>query len=150
MNGWNFHYPPPVFQAVWDAFGQAMDDGDCVAPSEVLVELSKRSGDPLHTWAKGHQTAFLPPLASWQPHLTAIQAFAPHWFSGTGKHDADPFVVAMAMDLGLPVVTYEGRAFSGSPASVATVKRSMIVVCAQFHVPVMLPGDVLVQLGTTL
>jgi hypothetical protein len=34
---------------VWNAIGGAMDAGVVASPSEVLVELSKRSGDALHT-----------------------------------------------------------------------------------------------------
>lgn len=150
INSWNHHYRLPVFQGVWDALGQAMTDGVVVAPSEVLVELSRRSGDPLHTWAQGYPAAFVPPAASWLPHVATLQAHAPHWFTGTGQHGADPFVVAMALDAGLPVVTYEGQAFSGNPARVATQRRAMPHVCALVSVPVLTMFDVLDHVGLVL
>jgi hypothetical protein len=150
INSWLFHYRKPVFAGVWDALGDAMDDGVVVAPSEVLVELSKKAGDDLHTWANDHSNAFKPPDASWTAHFGTLEAYAPHWFTGTGKHDADPFVVAHAMVEGLPLVTYEGVAFSGEPASVATQKRAMPHVCAAVGVQVATMFDVLHHVGVVL
>jgi hypothetical protein len=57
--------------------------------------------------------------------MGALRLHAPHWFVGTGQHDADPFVVAMAIEEGVPVVTYEGIAFSGDPARVRTQRCAM-------------------------
>jgi hypothetical protein len=150
VNGWNFHYRLPVFEGVWAAIGDARAAGDVVAPSEVLVELSRRSGDPLHTWALANKRAFLPPAATWGPHLAVVRQHAPHWFAGGARHDADPFVVAMAMEERLPVVTYEGRAFSGDAARVSTGRRSMLHVCALVQVQVASMFDVLDQLGVVL
>lgn len=150
INGWNHHYRLPVFEGVWNALGGAMNDGVIVAPSEVLVELSSRTGDPLHKWAMKYPGAFIPPAPSWQPHIGALQSHARHWFAGTGQHDADPFVVAMAMEERLPVVTYEGVAFSGNAARVATQRRSMPHVCALVGVQVATMFDVLNHLGVVL
>lgn len=150
VNGWNHHYRLPVFQGVWDALGDAIDQGTVVAPSEVLVELDKKAGDALHTWATGHGGGFIAPDPSWITHFGAIRGYAPHWFDGTGKHDADPFVVAMALAESLPVVTYEGQLFSGNPASVKTVKRSMPHVCASVGVTVATMFDVLDHLGVVV
>ena len=147
INGWNHHYRLPVFAGVWDALARAMRAGDVVAPSEELVELSERTGDPLHQWATLQRTAFWPPSPAWSVHMGSIQGYAPHWFTGAARHDADPFVVAMAMAEGLPVVTYEGQAFSGQPARVSTAKRGMPHVCAQLGVPVATMFDVLNHLG---
>lgn len=150
MNGWNFHYRLPVFQGVWDAIGGAMKENVVVSPSEVLEELSRRAGDPLHTWAAQFQAAFWSPEESWRPHLAAVKMHAPHWFEGTAVHVADPFVVAMAMEERLPVVTYEGIAFSGDAARVRTARRSMPHVCALVNVRVASMFDVLDHLGVVL
>jgi hypothetical protein len=135
INGWNHHYRLPVFQGVWDALGIAMGSGRIVAPSEVLFELAKKAGDPLHKWAAQWPAAFIAPEASWLPHFVTLRGLAPHWFTGAGRHEADPFVVAMALAEGLPIVTYEGQAFSGDPAKVATAKRSMPIICAAVSCP---------------
>ena len=127
-----------------------MDERVVIAPSEVLVELDKKAGDDLHTWASGHGGAFCPPEPSWIAHFGTLETYAPHWFTGTGKHDADPFVVAHALVEGLPVVTFEGITFSGEPASVATLKRAMPHVCASVGVPVATMFDVLDHLGVVL
>lgn len=149
INGWNHHYRLPVFAGVWDAIGDAMDQGVVVAPSEVLVELGKKTGDALHVWATKRTAGFAPPAASWIAHFASIEAYAPHWFTGT-QHGADPFVVAMALVKGLPVVTYEGQLFSGNPASVKTQRRAMPHVCASAGVPVATMFDVLDHLGVVL
>lgn len=149
VNGWNHHYRLPVFEGVWDAIGDAMDQGIVASPSEVLVELSKKTGDALHVWATKRTAGFTPPDASWSTHFATISAYAPHWFTGT-QHGADPFVVAMALVQGLPVVTYEGQLFSGNPASVKTQRRAMPHVCASAGVPVATMFDVLDHLGVVL
>jgi hypothetical protein len=127
-----------------------MDRRLVLAPSEVLVELDKKAGDDLHTWASEHASAFCPPEASWTAQFGTLRAYAPHWFAGTGKHDADPFVVAHALVEGLPVVTYEGVAFSGEPARVRTQNRAMPHVCAAVGVDVASMFDVLEHLGVVL
>jgi len=104
----------------------------------------------LHQWTLPHQAAFAPPAQSWQAHIGVIQGHAPHWFAGTGNHDADPFVVAMAMEEQLPVVTYEGLAFSGNAARVGTQRRAMPHVCALVNVQVLTMFDVLHHLGVVL
>ena len=77
----------------------------------------------------------------------SARRLAPHWFEGTGEHDADPFVVAMALDHGVPVVTYEGVAFSGNAAHVRTHRRSILHVCALVGIPTVTMVDVLDHLG---
>jgi Domain of unknown function (DUF4411) len=150
INSWNHHYRLPVFQGVWDALGYAMAKGQVVAPSEVLVDIEVRAGDALHTWLKVFDNAFVPPEASWAAHIETLRGHAPHWFAGTGRHEADPFVVAMAMEARLPVVTYEGQAFSGDPARIRTQRRSMPHICALVDVPVATMFDVLSYLGVVL
>ena len=150
VNSWNFHYRLPVFEGVWTAIGDAMADGTICAPSEVLEEISVRAGDDLHQWVKQYEGAFIPPGASWPAHLETIRGHAPHWFAGTGEHAADPLVVAMAMDQGLPVVTYEGVAFSGNAASVRTHRRSILHVCSLVGVPTVTMFDVLNHLGVVI
>ena len=95
INGWRHHYRLPVFEGVWDALGEAMDRGVVASPSEVLVELSKKAGDALHTWALGHPAAFVAPEASWIPHVGAIRPYAPHWFDGAGRDEAAACVCNM-------------------------------------------------------
>jgi hypothetical protein len=127
-----------------------MDNGVIVSPSEVLVEINRRAEADLVSWATDHAGAFIAPEASWTQHFAEIQTHAPHWFSGTGRHDADPFVVAQAKASGLIVVTYEGKKFSGEPAKISTVKRSMPHICAAMKVDVASIVEVLDHLGVVL
>jgi hypothetical protein len=150
VNGLTGHYRRAVFPGVWDAIGQAMEDGVIVSPSEVLEEIRRRGDIDLYDWANDRSTAFLPPDATWAPHFAEIQIHAPHWFTGTGSHDADPFVVALAKRQSLTVVTYEGKKFSGDPAKVSTLKRSMPHVCRAIGVKVADLTEVLEHLGVVL
>jgi hypothetical protein len=82
--------------------------------------------------------------------MAEIQKQAPHWFEGTGTHDADPFVVAQAKACGLIVVTYEGQKFSGETAKISTYRRSMPHICAAMSVEVASIVEVLDHLGVKL
>ena len=127
-----------------------MDDGIIVSPSEVLEEIKRRADVDLYAWANDHAGAFLAPEAGWNQHMAEIQTHAPHWFVGTGTHDADPFVVAQAKASGLIVVTYEGQKFSGETAKISTYKRSMPHICSAMGVDVASIVDVLDHLGVQL
>ena len=150
VNGLNGHYRRPVFQGVWDAIADGMDNGVIVSPSEVMEEIRRRADADLYSWTRDHEGAFLPPDASWNEHFAEIERQAPHWFAGTGNHDADPFVVAQARASGLIVVTYEGQKFSGETAKISTYKRSMPHVCAATEVEVATFIEVLDYLGLKL
>ena len=100
-----------------------------ISPSEVLFEIEKRAGDDLHEWILPFAETFVPPVDEWRPHMETVRQHAPHWFTGGSRHEADPFVVALALHGGLPVVTYEGRAFSGDAARVRRYNRSILHVC---------------------
>lgn len=150
VNGLAGHYRRSVLPGVWDAIGQAMDDGVVVSPSEVLEEIKRRGDAALYEWARDRSQAFLPPDTSWGRHLAEIRRHAPHWFEGTGSHDADPFVVALAKQEGLLVVTYEGKKFSGEPAKISTVKRSMPHICRAVGVETADITEVLEHLGIVL
>lgn len=151
INSWRYHYRLPVFEGVWTALGYALAREQIVAPDEVLREVKRKAGGELHDWLAPFPDAFRPPQESWQPHMETVRQHAPHWFSGTADRDAaDPFVVAMALDLALPVVTYEGIAFSGDPARVRTYKRSMPHISKLVGVPTLLMVDVLEELGVVL
>ena len=150
VNGLAKHYRRAVLPGVWDAIGGAMVSGVIVAPSEVLVEIEKRADPDLYEWANDRAAAFLPPDPSWTLHFAEIEQHAPHWFAGTGTHDADPFVVALAKAEGLTVVTYEGQKFSGELSKISTYKRSMPHICAAMKVNVADVTDVLEHLGVVL
>jgi hypothetical protein len=150
INSWNFHYRLPVFEGVWTALAGALNDGIVCGPSEVFEEVAVRAGDDLHNWLVDHKDSFIPPAQTWPAHLVTVQQHAPHWFMGTGEHSADPFVVALAMDQQLPVVTYEGIAFSGDAAKVGTYRRSILHVCSLCGVQTVTMFDVLSHLGVVL
>jgi hypothetical protein len=150
INSWNFHYRLPVFEGVWRAIGEALGDGTVSSPTEVFEEIAVRAGDDLHEWVIPYKASFVPPSDSWRTHIATIQQHAPHWFAGTDEHSADPFVVALAMDQQLPVVTFEGVAFSGDAAKVGTHRRSILHVCSLCGVQTVTMFDVLHHLGVVL
>jgi hypothetical protein len=137
-------------EGVWSALGYALARGQITAPSEVLFEIEKRAGDDLHKWLQPFADSLIAPEGAWSPHMETVRQHAPHWFRGGGRNEADPFVVAMALERKLPVVTYEGQAFGGDASRVATYKRSMPHVCALVDVPLALMVDVLDHLGVRL
>src|SRR5262245_44258556 len=89
-----------------------MSYGLVLARREGLRDIQRRT-DALAGWAKDRP--FVDPFEGVQRRVGELQA---QWavFSNPGRNDADPWVIALAEEVGWAVVTYEGRQFSGAPA----------------------------------
>jgi hypothetical protein len=101
------------------------------SPMEVYFELSnksKNSGDEVLAWCNSHREIFEDLTESVQFSLaTVLATFDGMVKSDMGSFDADPILVAMALDYGWTVVTRDG---SGSSPSATGIH----VVCEHFDV----------------
>jgi rRNA maturation endonuclease Nob1 len=91
-------YPVDVFPGVWSRLENLVENGRLIAPQEVLFELQKRD-DELTEWVKEHDLMFKEPTATQINIVQQILAKFPSFVKLNRKHDADPWVVALAYNL---------------------------------------------------
>ena len=101
-------YRREVFPGIWEDLEQLVVDGRMVAPREVRRELED-ARDELTTWVKAHKSIFLDPDPAEYPLVGSIQqrfsTASTVWLTKTPH--ADPWIVAMARNRRLVVITAE-------------------------------------------
>lgn len=107
INSWNRDYPPEVVPALWDCFVDLIEVGRMHASVEVLSELKKKD-DEVYKWCHGKQDLWTP-LDRDTVLMTQriLEEFPDFVKTGTGRNQADPFVIALAKVNGYIVVTSE-------------------------------------------
>jgi hypothetical protein len=107
IEAWVRHYPPDVFPAVWKHLEDGIAQGKLRAIIEACRELEQHGND-LFAWAKRRKGKFVTLSTTIQRRVAAILAQFPSLAKADKTHrDADPFVIALAAEEGLTVVTYE-------------------------------------------
>ncbi len=120
------HYPPEVFPTLWERIEKLIQDGELVAIDEVLRELEKKD-DEVHVWAKKQQSMFLPLDDAVQERAKIIiNKYGSLTNPSRKRGRADPFVIALAQEHGLMVVTAE----SSKPS-----KPKIPDVCEELKIP---------------
>lgn len=127
LDAWVRWYPPEVFVSLWEKLDGLVNDGVVVASDEVKNEL-QRKADDVHDWVSA-RTHMLVPIDDGIQHrvLLIMQKFPKFADERTGKSMADPFVIALAQDRGLTVITGEKGGSAARPR--------IPFVCAQYGVP---------------
>ncbi len=105
---WVRKYPPDFLPSLWELLAEMAAAGVLVAPEEVLLEL-ERGGDDLHAWALARPDAFRPPTAPIQARVGHIVNIYPSFVPDRIVDGiwADPYVIAVAQEIGGAVVTSE-------------------------------------------
>ena len=107
IEAWVRHYPPDVFPAVWEHFEHGIANEKLQAIIEVYREIEEH-GDDLLDWAKKRKKKFIALSGPIQDRARRILADFPDLAKADRtRRDADPFVIALAWELDLTVVTYE-------------------------------------------
>jgi hypothetical protein len=103
------NFPPDLFGPLWDKLTELVHDGRFVLSREVRREYEAKAEGPMLEWIKFHSSSIADP----DPEATFRQAQSNTELAaligdtdGT-RPNADPFVVALALRLGLCVVTKE-------------------------------------------
>ncbi len=105
---WYERYPIENFPKFWDRVDDLIKEKRMVSPIDVFIETKKRS-DELHMWLKSRKAdLFLELDDAVQKEALNILARFPR-LVGEKKLNtsADPFVIALALVQGVPVVTEE-------------------------------------------
>ncbi|MHB1033051.1 MAG: DUF4411 family protein [Pirellulales bacterium] len=107
LEAWVRHYPPDVFPTLWEQIEGLIGDGRLLAIDEVLREL-ERKADEVHDWARRHGTMFVATdEAVMQRATEVLNQFSSLAEAQSQRGKADPFVIALAMERDLTVVTAE-------------------------------------------
>ena len=106
----NFY--PSTFVTLWENFDELIEIGKIVSTREVFREIEDQD-DELKEWAKTHKGVFATPTAEEGAFVGRIYAVR-HFQANIkqqkllkGGKNADPFVIAKAAVLKVPVVTLE-------------------------------------------
>ena len=119
-------YPPDVFPRLWHQLEQLIAAGRIIAIDEVLRELRQKD-DEVHQWASQQPNMFVPlddPIL--RAATDIINRFPALVRPSQRRGKADPFVIALAGERSLTVVTAE-RSHSSL--------RKIPGVCMQLGIP---------------
>ena len=94
----NKHSAMDVFVSVWKNISDLIDNDRLVAPKEVLNEI-KDYDDTLTNWAKNQKKLFKNPSARQIEIVQEILRDYPALIDVNVKHSADPWVIALAIEL---------------------------------------------------
>jgi hypothetical protein len=126
-------YPPEAREKAREIVEEMITKGMIKSPQEVYLELSnksKDSGDEVLKWCNAHRHIFEDLTDPVQQHLaTVLSQFSGMVKVDLGSFDADPILVAMALDSGWTVVTRDGMRLSASAAGVHQVCDHFNVRC---------------------
>lgn len=112
---WSERYPIRHMPQFWQRLDALVDAGRLVAPEEVRREIQKKA-DGLYDWVNSRKPMFVELEASIQERAKDILREFPWLLKNMpGKSPADPFVIALALDRGLTVITEEGRGSEKRP-----------------------------------
>ena len=107
MDGWRRNYPPDVFKTLWASIEALVDEGAIIASEEVYVEIAKKDDD-LHDWIQARKSMLVAPEETIQERVAELLGKYPRLVDTLkGRSQADPFVIATAIERGAVVVTGE-------------------------------------------
>lgn len=107
LDGWQRYYPRDVFPSLWDRIEVAINSEEIIVSEEVYRELERKSDD-LHDWVKARKQMLVALDEPIQLRATQILAEFPRLVdTQRGRSQADPFVIATALEKGAIVVTGE-------------------------------------------
>ena len=110
----NRNNPIDVFPSIWERLKLLSDNNRLIAPKEVFNEI-KQNDDMLSKWAKQQKKMFKEPT---QRQITIVQEILkdyPALIDAERKYDADPWVVALAIEMS-----------SNQQTTLVTIKRIVV------------------------
>jgi hypothetical protein len=109
LDGWRRYYPRDVFPSLWQNIEERVLAGEILASEEVYVELQKKDDD-LRDWIKQRKSMLVPANEAIQRRVAKLLVDYPRLVDSLkGRSQADPFVIATAIETSSVVVTGEAR-----------------------------------------
>lgn len=94
----NIHSPIDVFPIVWEKLEKLINNGLLIAPKEVLKEITMQD-DKLSDWVKKQKNFFKDITPEQLKIVSEILQKYPSIINIERKYDADPFVIALAIEM---------------------------------------------------
>jgi len=115
LDGWRRYYPRDVFPSLWQNIEEHVTGSDIIASEEVYVEVQKKDDD-LHEWMQQRKFMLIPANESIQRRVAKVLASYPRLVDTLkGRSQADPFVIATAVETESIVVTGESVGTATKP-----------------------------------
>lgn len=131
--------PPDLVETLWQLKSDLIQANDIVASREVYIEIAQ-TDDALHNWVKERRDMFIDVDEVQQGHVEAIVNRFPDWVNYEARRNvADPYVIALAMQHDLQVVSYERGGSEDNP--------KIPFVCKEYGVDHLLYTDFVRQIG---
>jgi hypothetical protein len=131
LDGWHRNYPRDVFPTLWSNIEDCVGRGEIISSEEVYVEIAKKDDD-LHEWIKSRKEMLVSAEEAIQRRVSGILITYPRLVDTLkGRSQADPFVIATALETGSIVVTGESFGTASRPR-IPFVCQAMRVRCMNF------------------
>jgi len=131
--------PMDLIPSFWQIIDDLIQAGAIVASEEVYREIVQVD-DALKQWVKERRNLFIDVDEVQQQHVEDIVNMFPNWVDYAAQRNvADPFVIALAIQYGLIVVSFERGGSRNKP--------SIPFVCNEFNVEHLLYTDFVRQTG---
>jgi hypothetical protein len=131
--------PPDLVPKLWNLKDELIQSGEIKASREVYREIIQ-TDDDLSKWVKERRGMFIDVDEVQQRHVDNMVNRFPKWVDYDAQRNvADPFVIALAMEYELIVVSYEKGGSEEKP--------SIPYVCREYGVEHLLYTDFLRQIG---
>ena len=112
---WSERYPLKRIPPFWKRVDELVASGRLVAPEDVRREIQKKA-DGLYSWVNERRQMFVDLEPAIQQQAKDILRDFPYLLKNVpGKSSADPFVIGLAIDRGLTVITEEGTGGAKKP-----------------------------------
>lgn len=129
LDAWVRHYPPDVFPRIWALMDAAIAANEIFIIDEVLREL-ERKDDDVYRWVKSRGKMVVPISPGIQGHVKQIMSnYGRLVDTRKNRSGCDPWVIALAKEHGLTVVTAETPSQSLSKPKIPDVCRALGVPC---------------------
>jgi hypothetical protein len=131
--------PMDIVPGLWEMKDSLVQRGEIVASREVYLEISQIDNDLLQ-WIKERRQMFIDVDEEQQQYVTDIVNRFPTWVDTDAQRNiADPYVIALAKQHNLVVVSHEGIGNENNP--------KIPYVCSQFEVEHLQYTDFLREIG---
>jgi predicted nucleic acid-binding protein len=125
-------YPSDIFSGLWKRIEELFENGTAISSDEVFEEIQKGS-DELVAWAEKRKEYFYPSDESIQLKVKDILSkYGAMVTSAKKPNAADPFVVALAAQMGCTLVTDEKRSGNERMPKIPNVCDAYGVRCVNF------------------